>query len=225
MSTDALIGKLVREATPLQPLRAPWLRGVIWLLISLPYVALVAWAFGFRVNLLVKLWDLRFALEQFAALATGLMAAIAAFGTVIPGNTRRYALLAIVPLTLWVGSVITGCLLDLTHAGHHAAQFHFDWLCFPGIVIVGLLPGVLIVLMLRRGAPLFPVESTALAGLATAGLGDFGFRLFHAEDAALTVLVWQMGTVFLLTAVAALSGKHVLSWKALVRNQVIEDKI
>lgn len=218
MSTDALIAKLAEEARPLQPLQAPWRRATIWLILSLPYVALVAAVFGFRGDLLVKFTEVRFAIEQLAALATAFSAAIAAFATVIPGNSRRYLLLPLLPLTIWLSSVGVACLLDFAHSHAHTAKFHIDWLCFPGIVVVGIAPGALIVLMLRRGAPLFPIKSTALAGLAAAGLGDFGFRLLHAEDAGLTVLVWQMGTVFLLTALAALSGRHVLNWKALLRN-------
>jgi len=217
MSTESLIGKLASEAKPLQPLASPWRRALIWLVVSMPYVALIVAISGVRGDLLSKMSEARFVIEQFAALLTGFTAAIAAFASVVPGNSRNYFFLPVVPLSVWLGSVGIGCLIDVTHAAHHTLYLHMDWLCFPGIVVVGLLPGALIVTMLRRGAPLFPVKSTALAGLAAAGLGDFGFRLFHAEDAGLTVLVWQMGTVFLLTAVAALSGKYVLNWNTLAR--------
>jgi hypothetical protein len=57
--------------------------------------------------------------------------------------------------------------------------------------------------MLRCGPPLTPHTTTALGGLAAAGLGNFGLRLFHPQDAGLTVLVWQVGTVCLLPAIAA----------------------
>lgn len=217
MSTDALIEKLSKDAKPLQRLQQPWLRASIWLALSLPYVALVATLFGIRGDLLMKFSEARFAIEQFSALLTGFTAAIAAFATVVPGNSKKYFWLPVLPLAIWLASIGVACLLDFAHSDFHVPRLHADWLCFPGIAIVGIFPVVFIVVMLRRGAPLFPVGSTALAGLAAAGLGDFGFRLFHSEDAGLTVLIWQMGSVFLLTGIAALSGKYVLNWKPLIR--------
>ena len=56
--------------------------------------------------------------------------------------------------------------------------------------------------MLRRGAPLTPFATMALGGLAAAALGDFGLRLFHSQDASLMVLVWQFGTVVVLSVLA-----------------------
>ena len=66
-------------------------------------------------------------------------------------------------------------------------------MCIPAIALAGAVPAALIVFMLRRGAPIGPGLSMALGGLAAAGLGSFGLRLFHAEDASLMVLVWQLG--------------------------------
>ncbi len=70
--------------------------------------------------------------------------------------------------------------------------------------------------MLRRGAPLSPHTTTALGGLAAAGLGNFGLRLFHSQDASLMVLVWQVGTVFILTAMAAWAGHYLLNWRSII---------
>ncbi len=213
MRTDSLIDKLSANTTPVQPLPAPWQRATFWIAASLPYVVLVAFAFGFRDDLAAKIFDPRFATEQIAALATGFTSAAAAFALVVPGTSKKYFLLPVLPLTFWLGSVGVGCFLDLSHSKFHSVTFHADWLCVPGITLAGLLPGILIVSMLWRGAPLFPHKSTALAGLAAAGLGDFGFRLFHPEDAGLVVLAWQMGTVFLLTGIAAWAGKYLLTWR------------
>jgi hypothetical protein len=69
--------------------------------------------------------------------------------------------------------------------------------------------------MLRRAAPLAPVLSVGLGGLAAAALADFGLRLFHTQDASLMVLVWQVGTVTLLTALSAVLGRWVVRWRHL----------
>jgi len=78
-------------------------------------------------------------------------------------------------------------------------NFASDWFCLPAIVLVGTVPAIAMAVMLRRGAPLTPKITAALGGLAAAGLGNFGLRLFHPQDSSLMVLVWQMGSVLLLT--------------------------
>jgi hypothetical protein len=93
--------------------------------------------------------------------------------------------------------------------------FQADWACLPGIVMVGLVPGIAMAVMLRRGAPIAPVLSVGLGGLGAAALADFGLRLFHAQDASLMVLVWQVGTVALLTVLSATVGRHLVRWRHL----------
>jgi hypothetical protein len=70
--------------------------------------------------------------------------------------------------------------------------------------------------MLRRGAPLTPHITSALGGLAAAGLGNFGLRLFHSQDVSVMVLVWQVGAVCVLAAMAALAGRYLLNWRSIV---------
>jgi hypothetical protein len=72
------------------------------------------------------------------------------------------------------------------------------------------------VIMLRRGAPLMPCATVALGGLAAAGLGNFGLRLFHPQDTSLMVLVWQVGSVFILAALSACVGRYVLNWQSFI---------
>src|SRR3546814_18751817 len=65
---------------------------------------------------------------------------------------------------------------------------------------------------LRRGAPMAPRMTVALGALAAAAVGNFGLRLFHYQDAGLMVLIWQFGSVALLSALAGWSGGAVLHW-------------
>ena len=45
-------------------------------------------------------------------------------------------------------------------------------------------------------------------------LGATALRLFHAQDASVMVLVWQFGSVALLTGLGALTGRQLLRWPA-----------
>jgi hypothetical protein len=169
-----------------------------------------------RADLISKASEWRYVIEQLAALATGITAATAAFATVIPGYDRKFLFFPALPLAVWLGSLGEGCVEDWIHFGPDGLSLLPDWFCFPAIVLVGAVPAIAMAVMLRRGAPLSPHTTTALGGLAAAGLGNFGLRLFHSQDASLMVLVWQVGTVFILTAMAAWAGHYLLNWRSII---------
>jgi hypothetical protein len=216
METDKLIQRLGENSGSVRPLPRPWTRTLAWLALSTPYVALVVLVVSPRADLVEKLSDARFLLEQAAALATGVAAAAAAFATVIPGYSRKAALLPALSLTVWLGSLGQGSVETWLRFGSDSLWLEPDWICFPAIVLVGSTPAIALVAMLRRGAPLMPCTTVALGGLAAAGLGNFGLRLFHPQDASLMVLAWQFGSVAILTGLAGCVGRHVLNWGSLI---------
>lgn len=210
METDDLIRRLVADATPVRRLPPPWLRTAQWLAVALPAVALVVLLVSPRDDLAEKFGETRFLIEQAAALATAVAAAIAAFCLIVPGRSRKAALLPVVPLAVWLGSLGQGCLLAWFRSGGEALRLYPDWICFPYIAAAGAVPALAIVAMLRRGMPLAPQLTLALAALAAAALGNFGLRLFHTQDASLMVLVWQFGSVALLSVLAGWGGRLIL---------------
>jgi hypothetical protein len=216
MDTERLIQTLVDTAKPIRPLRRPWVRSALWLAIAVPYMALVVYVMSPRADLMVKITEARYLFEQFAAFATGVAAALAAFASTIPGYSRKVLLLPVLPLAAWLGALGQGCVSAWIKFGSNWLTLQPDWLCFPAIVLVGAIPAVAMVVMLRRGAPLMPCTTLALGGLAAAGLGNFGLRLFHPQDASLMVLVWQFGSVFILAALAGCVGRYVLNWRSLI---------
>lgn len=213
MDTDQLIRRLAENSEQVEPLPHPWARTVAWFSLAIPYIALVVFVMSPRNDLIVKSLDPRFLIEQFASLATGIAAAVAAFTSIIPGHNRRVLLIPLVPLAIWLGSLGQGCVQDWMQYGADGLTLRPDWFCFPAIVLVGAVPAIVMAAMLRRGAPLTPHMTTALGGLAAAGLGNFGLRLFHSQDASVMVLVWQLGTVFVLVGLAGWSGRYLLHWR------------
>jgi hypothetical protein len=214
--TDMLIERLGRGGTLAQRLPRPWIRTMAWLALAIPCVALVVVAMSPRTDLIAKISDPRFVIEQFATLATGIAAALAAFATTIPAYDRRIVFLPALPVAIWLGMLGEGCVQDWLQYGAGGLSLQPDWLCLPAIALVGAVPAITMAIMLRRGAPLTPHLTTALGGLAAAGLGNFGLRLFHPQNASLMVLVWQFGTVFALSALAAWSGNLLLSWRSIL---------
>jgi len=216
MDTDKLITRLTEDTTPIRRLPTPLVRTALWFAIAIPYVAIIVIMMAPRDDLALKFSDFRFLLEQVAALCTAIGAAVAAFQSIVPGYNRRYLLLPLVPLTVWLASLGQGCVQTWLR-GSALLGFTSDFICIPAIALVGTVPAVAMVLMMRKGAPLWPHASAALGGLAAAGLGNFGLRLFHGQDASLMVLVWQMGTVFMLTILCGWAGRLFLDWRPLIK--------
>jgi len=216
METDKLIQTLAADARPVRPLASPFARMALWLAVALPYIALVVIVISPRADLLTKLTDARFLIEQIAALATGIAAAVAAFASTVPGYDRKVLLLQALPLAVWLGSLGEGCLKTIWQFGLAGLSLQPDWFCLPAIMLVGAMPAAAMVIMLRRGAPLFPYLSAGFGALAAAGLGNFGLRLFHPQDASLMVLVWQVGSVFILTMLGGCAGRTILNWRSVI---------
>ncbi|MQA66166.1 MAG: DUF1109 family protein [Alphaproteobacteria bacterium] len=211
--TDNLIRRLAAGCVGTASLPSPQRRMLSWFAASIPYVALVVLVMSPRPDLFDKVMDTRFVIEQSGALLTALTAAMAAFCATIPGLPTWRLLLPLAPLALWVGSLGQGCLSALFERGTAALKLMPDLICFPAILMVSLLPAILMITMLRRGAPLMPKITVAYGALAATALGNFGLRLFHPQDASLMVLVWQFGTVVILTAFASLFGRRLLRWR------------
>jgi hypothetical protein len=217
IDTQRLIEQLSSGAAPVDRLPAPWIRVTFWLtFVAVNLIAFVL-IMSPRRDLGVALSDPTFIVEQLAALATGVTAALAAFASVVPGFDRRTLLLPLLPLAVWLGSVGSGCTASWIRFGSAGLTLTPDWACVPAIALIGLAPAAIIAFMLRRGAAFTPRLTAALGGLAAAGLGSFGLRLCHAQDASLMILVWQIGAVALLTAAAAAAGRWVLGSRILAQ--------
>src|SRR5207247_2207869 len=93
---------------------------------------------------------------------------------------------------------------------------HSPW-CIPFIVLLGAIPAIAMAAMLRRGAPLTPHLTAALGGLAAAGLANVGVRIIHPEDVSMMLLVWHVGSVMALSALAGSIGRYFLNWPSVIR--------
>jgi hypothetical protein len=213
METNELIQRLATDLGAVHRLRAPWARALLWLALCLPFVAAVVWSHLTRLDASQVLADARFLTEQAAALATALTAAIAAFGSVVPGFDRRALLLPLAPLALWLTSVAQGCVQDWVRVGAGGLTIQPDWDCLPAAMLIGTVPAVAMVAMLRRGAPLYPRVTLALGALAVAALSNFGMQVFHFGDASIMLLVWHLGGLSVLSLLAGSVGRRFLAWR------------
>lgn len=211
--TERLIARLTAEGTPVAPLLPPWQRALVWFALSLPVMAGFVWLMGPRSDLMLALTTPRYLIEQLASLATAATAVWSAFALVRPGSDRRMVWAPVLPGLVWISSLGAGCVVDLRARDLHLLELTPELECFAYISAIGAVPAALAIALLRRGAPLAPRLTLFLAVLGAAALGNFGLRLFHAQESALMVVVWQMGSVAALSALAGLMGPRVLRWR------------
>ena len=201
MKTEDLIDSLARDVEPVRRLRHPWLRTAAWLAATVAYLYGVVLMMSPRAPLMAGFADPRFSLEQLAAVLIGLTAGAAALSTVIPGRSPRVLLAPIAAGVLWIAVVVVGCAQDVLRYGT-SIPLESDWRCLPYMLVGGLPPAGALALMLRRGAPLTPRLTLALAGLSAAALANVTSCLVSVHDTSITVLLWHGTTIVLLGVVA-----------------------
>lgn len=209
-NTADVIRDLAAAAGPVQPLARPWTRAAIWCAASLP-----------AIGVLYVVWpqpaasppiDARFSVEQIAALVTGLFAAAAAFSTIVPGSSRWPLVAPLVPLGVWLATLGRMCARELSAAGHWPPIL-VHWACLPATIVTGAIPAIVIVAMLRRGAPISPRFTAGFAALAVAGISNVGARFIHPFDASVVALIWHVLAVLALSGAASPFGGRLFNWR------------
>jgi hypothetical protein len=211
--TEELISQLAARPVRIRRLAAPWWRTAIWLAISIVYGAVIIFIRpdGFSA---AGLSDSRFVIEQAATLLTAVTAAIAAFCSTVPGYDRKWLLLPILPLAVWFAALGEGCVNDWFEWGKTGLQVRADWACLPVGALLGIVPAIAILTMLRRGLPLVPHLSLLLGAIAVGAVTNFMLRLFHYGDATIMVLIWHFGVAAVFALIASLFGRQVLKWSS-----------
>jgi hypothetical protein len=214
--TEALIRELAGGPVLVQPLARPAIRVATWLAIALPSALLVMVVMPGNREWVTRLLLPRVIGEEAFALSTGILAAVAAFASVVPGYNRKVLFLPLVPLAFWLGGLGQSSVRDWLQLTAQGFSMRSEWVCLPATIMAGAVPAVAMAVMLRRGAPLTPRLSTVLGGLAAAGLGNLGVCVTHHAYGNVLVLVWHAGIVVGLTMILGSAGRRVLNWQSLI---------
>lgn len=207
MRTDCLIAELADDLAPVRRIASPAARLGGWLAVSLPAAAVVTWGFGLRPDLGAVLADPDFLVSEGAALMTALAAAYAALCAGLPDEPGWKLWLPLAPVALWAAVLGRQCIDVALRLGPEGLRVTADAMCLPAIAIGGLVPAIAIAVLLRRGGRFRTSHGCLCGGLAAAAFGAAALRLYHPQDAAVMVLVWQLGSVALLTLLAGIVGR------------------
>ena len=212
MNTDDLIDRLGRDVTVAKPLPAPGMRTAAWMVWALGYLVVVAMMMFVVMSSGGVMPTPLYLVQQSAALVTGIMAARAAFVSVIPGATDRVWAMPAIGAGVWGVSLLWASVLDLQASGTLGVTSQSDWPCVASMTVGGLLVGAPLVWMLRRGAPLTPGLTAFLAALAALSFANIEACLTRPHAFALTVLLWHGSTVAAVAALCALMGHRWFRW-------------
>ncbi|HET8698320.1 MAG TPA: NrsF family protein [Gammaproteobacteria bacterium] len=203
MNTDELIQRLASDLAPVEPLRRPAKRAAAWLVGAGLYVGvfLLLTRSGGAFTDRGTLW------AQLAALAACVLAALAAFASVVPGHSRVVFVWPLIAVLAWLGMLVAGA----TWPGEAVTEARHELACVGLIVLGGAPLLVALAAMLRRGAPFQPAVTGAFAALAVGALTSAGacFWRPHADDAV--TLIWHGGAILAVVVACVLGARFALS--------------
>jgi hypothetical protein len=209
MNTDRLIDNLADRLPPVQPLRTPGFRAFVWLGGASAFLGVLALSMTSPADVAINGTGFGFVGPQLAAVLTGILAAWAAFTSVIPGYSRSAFVWPVMAGVAWIGVLAIG--VPQGQAGTLSAAPH-EWMCVAIIALSGAPLMVVMWLMLRRGAPLHPGVTAALAALAVGALANVAACVSHPHTNNAITLLWHGATIAVLVGLAAASGRITLRW-------------
>jgi hypothetical protein len=203
MNTDRLIAQLADRLSPVQPLRRPGFRAFVWLCGASAFLGVLAISMTSQADVAANGGGIAFVGPQFIAILTAVLAARAAFTSVIPGYSRAPLIWPVVAGLVWVAALAIGI-----PAGQSAAMLAAprEWMCVAVIVLSGGPMMVALWLMLRQGAPLNPSVTAALGALAVGALANVAACVAHPHTNNGITLVWHGATMAVLVALASATG-------------------
>lgn len=214
IATPDLIESLSANMKPVRRLRPPVTRAACWLLLAALVVALLAASQGIRPDLAQRLHDPAFAAGIAGAALTGVLAAIAAFLVSLPDRSRLWLILPAPAVAIWLSNIGYQCLTQWISMGPEGLSFGETGRCLATLVLTSLPLSLAMLVMLRYAAPLRPTAVTFMGSLSVAAITATALSLFHAGDATLMIIMFNIGTATAFVGLGSLFGRRMLEWIA-----------
>src|SRR5687768_4342308 len=208
MSHEHLIATLAAQATPVQPLPAPRVRMVRWILVAVVAVGLaIAWR-GLRPNLASAFLDSTFIVTNLLILTVAVLSAWLALTLAVPGALRspRATWLPIAGLGAW-GAIL---IQQVAATGNIASALMTEQVvagCMFKTYGIAIGPALVIILLAQRAAPLDWRWTASLASLSALAFGVLGTELIcpitgyaHLFDWHFLPVVGMTGATFVAAA-------------------------
>lgn len=211
MRTEDLIVELAGQGVPVTPLLPLSVRLTLWMTVASAAAAGVAFGLGPRADLGAALTRGPYLVSGLLTLGSAVLGGWAALQSSVPGALRhawmRWAPLAL--LAAWC-VLIAAALVSAGAPFSRLAAEPWHAACVVNAMAAAAIPAVGLFVMVRRGLPLSPAWSAALAAVAALGFGAFGAQVICPIDRAAHLGLWHLIPVVSLAALTALVGASFL---------------
>ncbi len=203
----ALIAALADDLTPVRHLRSPWIRCARWLSVAAVLAGIGVVLLGMSSDVRGAIHDSWFAAHVAVTLVMAALAAAVAFVLSVPDATlsRSVRWLPVGVGLAWVVFLAGRLVLEAPEAATAANRPPAD-ACATAVASVALLPAALVLVMIRRAAPLSPAWSAGLGAAGAGGLAACGTYFHCLNVEAAHALVSHVGPVTAFALGGAFAG-------------------
>lgn len=209
MDTSDLIRSIATNAPPVKRLRPPLVRAAGWLALAFIIMGLMTASHGVRPQFAERMQDAVFFINMMSSLLTGILAAIATFYVSLPDRSRRWLLLPVPSLVVWLATIGYQCFAGWVPVPPGAITVEAASSCFATLVLTSLPLSLVMMVLLRYAAALRPTAVILMGSLAVSAITSTALSMFHPLDATAMVLAWNLGTAIIFLAIAALFSRKV----------------
>lgn len=148
------------------------------------------------------------------AALTGVLAAVAAFLVSLPDRSRLWLILPAPAAAIWLSNIGYQCLTQWISMGPNGVSLGEATRCLATLVLTSLPLSLAMLVMLRYAAPLRPTAVTFMGSLSVAAITATALSLFHAGDATLMIIMFNIRTAAMFVGLGSLFGRRMFEWIA-----------
>ncbi|MBA2405995.1 MAG: DUF1109 family protein [Bdellovibrionales bacterium] len=207
MRNDELISELIKKNSGVKVLATPVQSFLRWLIVSLFSISVGVAILGVREDYQDIFKNASVWIPSLINFLLALASALSAFIMSIPDRHSK-ASYAIPVLTFigWIGALALGPDFGSNEHG-------FELLCLRDVIVLGIVPAIVLVTMLYKGAVLKSGLVGCFALMASASLGAFATQFICHDDAPLHILLSHLLPVVLVGVCGIFIGRKILRKK------------
>ncbi len=211
---DDLIQTLSEDLVPVKPLRAHYIRSLLFLLVGYSVIFCGISFFGFRSDIHM-IWENYSLLAQLSVLmAAGLLSTFATFKLTLPcEKICKSTWIMIILSIILISSVMVFCAMggsieDFTPV--YSKEMIIERVQRIGLIAV--IPTILMVVMIRRGRPVHSSLIGLTSFMAITALSVTGCRLSCPIDSLYGNLLWHYIPIAIISIIGLVIGRYIYRW-------------
>ncbi len=192
MKTEELVGNLVHDLRPTR--HVTWrMKAAFWIMVSSLYLVVVAYFFGFRLDLSKKIYEASFAIPLLALASLAVGSAIVFTFLSVPRLEITRVQKSVPWIIVWLWVVYLGMSLSSSGGLHFHGFLHpISWTCARDLLLFGAVPFFVAWALVKSGAPTQPRMASFHSLMASGALGAIGVQLICANDSPSHLLAWHV---------------------------------